>query len=134
MYSRPDRRLHGHQRLRTQLSKYFEDVRYTSLTATISHDNNNHRRSKHASKSWRSGGSPSCLGGSSHVWVPVRTHSTLVPTSVRRLWVAHQLHHTTMSQRKLNMVAEQVLCDLSVSSKVLRDLSVCRASVCCRLS
>ena len=35
-------------------------VRYTSLTTKISHDNN-HRTSKHASKSWRSDGSPSCL-------------------------------------------------------------------------
>ena len=69
-------------------------VRYTSLTTTISHDNNNHRTSKHASTSWRSDGSPSCLGGSSHGWVPVRTHSTPVPASVGRLWVAHQLHNT----------------------------------------
>ena len=66
-----------------------EGVRYTSLTTTISHDNNNHRTSKHASTSWRSDGSPSCLGGSSHGWVPVKTHSTPVPTSVGRLWVAH---------------------------------------------
>ena len=29
--------------------------------------------------SWRSDGSPSCLGGSSHRWVPVNTHSTPVP-------------------------------------------------------
>ena len=63
-------------------------VRYTSLTTTISHDNN-HRTGKHASTSWRSDGSPSCLGVSSHRWVPVKTHSTPVPTSVRRLWVAH---------------------------------------------
>ena len=63
-------------------------VRYTSLIATLSHDNNNHRTSKHASTSWRSDGSPSCLGGSSHGWVPVKTHSTPVPTSVGRLWVA----------------------------------------------
>ena len=31
-------------------------MRYTSLTTTISHDNNNHRTSKHASTSWRSDG------------------------------------------------------------------------------
>ena len=54
-------------------------MRYTSLTSTISHDNN-HRTSKHASTSWRSDGSPSCLGGSSHGWVPVKTHGTPVPT------------------------------------------------------
>ena len=56
-------------------------MRYTSLIATLSHDNN-HRTSKHASTSWRSDGSPSCLGGSSHGWVLVKTHSTPVPTSV----------------------------------------------------
>ena len=50
-------------------------MRYTSLTTTISHDNN-HRTSKHASTSWRSDGSPSCLGGSSHGWVPVKTQCT----------------------------------------------------------
>ena len=65
-------------------------VRYTSLTTTICHDNNNHRTSKHASTSWRSDGSPSCLDGSSHGWVPVENHSTPVPTSVVRLWVAHR--------------------------------------------
>ena len=55
-------------------------MRDTSLTATMSHDNNNHRTSKHASRSWRSDCSPSCLGGSSHGWVPVKTHCTPVPT------------------------------------------------------
>ena len=65
-------------------------VRCTSLTTTINDDNHNHRTSKHASTSWRSDGSPSCLGGSSHGWVRVKTtHSTPVPTSVERLWVAH---------------------------------------------
>ena len=58
------------------------------------HNQNNHRTSKHASTSWRSDGSPSCLGGSSHGWVPVKTHSTPVPTSVVRLWVAHQHSNT----------------------------------------
>ena len=50
--------------------------------------------------SWRSGGSPSCLGGPSHGWVPVDTHSTPVLTSVRRLWVAHspQAHHEPNAQ------------------------------------
>ena len=68
-------------------------VRYTSLTTTISHDNNNHRTSKHTSKELAHG-SPSCLGGLSHGWFRVKTHSTPVPTSVGRLWVAHQLHNT----------------------------------------
>ena len=62
-------------------------VRYTSLTTTISHDNNNHRTSKELAH-----GSPPCLGRGG--WVPVKTHSTPVPTSVGRLWVAHQLHNT----------------------------------------
>ena len=74
-------------------------MRYTSLTATISHDNKHHRTSKHASTSWRSDGSPSCLGGSSHGWVPVNPHSTPVPTSVGRLWVAHQQHTSVTTQR-----------------------------------
>ena len=34
---------------------------------TIRHDNSNHSTSNHASKSWRSDGSPSCLGGSSQL-------------------------------------------------------------------
>ena len=79
-------------------------VRYTSLSTTISHDNNNHRTSKHASKSWRSGGSPSCLGGSSHGWVPVKTHSTPVPTSVGRLGCSLAPQHTPMSPRKRNTI------------------------------
>ena len=89
-------------------------MRYTIFTSTISYDNNNHRTSKHASKSWRSDGSPSCLGGSSHGWVPVKTHSTPVPTSVGRLWVAHQLHNNNslgkMSENALsNFVWEDKL-------------------------
>ena len=75
-------------------------VRYTSPTTTISHDNNNHRTSKHASTSWRSGGSPSCLGGSSHGWVPDKTDSTPVPTSVVRLFVAHQHSNTHNNEPK----------------------------------
>ena len=51
-------------------------VRYTSLIVTISHDNNNHRTSKQSSTSCRSDCSPSCLGGSSHGWVPVKSHCT----------------------------------------------------------
>ena len=52
--------------------------------------------------SWRCDGSPSCLGGSSHGWVPVNTHGTTVLTSVMRLWVAHSpraLHKQAMSSR-----------------------------------
>ena len=39
--------------------------------------------------SWRSDGSPPCLGESSHGWVPVNTHSTPVFPKGRMLWVAH---------------------------------------------
>ena len=85
--------------------------RYTSLILTISHDNNNHRTSKHASKSWRFDGSPSWLGGSSHGWVPVKTHSAPVPTSVNS--PAHN-NESKKTQHDNKMVAEQVLCDLSV--------------------
>ena len=49
---------------RPTLTASVEGVRYTSLIATISHDNNDHRTSKHASTNWRSDGSPSCLGSS----------------------------------------------------------------------
>ena len=98
-------------------------VRYKSLIATISHDNNNHRTSKHASTSWRSDGSPSCLGGSSHGWVPVKTHRKPVPTSVGGcgLLTCTPTHNNEpkKTQHNNNMVAEQVL----------RDLSVRRASV-----
>ena len=83
-------------------------VRCTCLTTTVSHDNNNHRTSKHASTSWRFDGSPSCLGGSSQgegggEVVPVKTHSTPVPTSVEKAvgW-SLALQHTTMSPRKHN--------------------------------
>ena len=41
--------------------------------------------------SWRSDGSPPCLDGASHGWVPVNTHSTPALTSVRRPWMAHSL-------------------------------------------
>ena len=64
------------------------------------HKPNYHNQSRqqqqpqHARNSWRYDSSPSCLGGSSHGWVPVKTHSTPVPTSVERLWVVHQLHNT----------------------------------------
>ena len=34
----------------------------------------------------------SCMGGSSHGWVPVDTHSTPVLITVRRLWLAHLPH------------------------------------------
>ena len=64
--------------------------------------------------SWRSDGSPPCLGVSSHGWVPVNTHSTPVPGTPGRLWVApspRTLHRHQMSPRHQNsfsMVAEQV--------------------------
>ena len=96
-------------------------MRYTNLTTTISHDNNNHRTRKHASTSWRSDGSPSCLGGSSHGWVPVITHSTPVPTSKGcKLLTCTTTHNNEpkQTQHNNNMVAEQVLRDLSVRRTV----------------
>ena len=45
--------------------------------------------------SWRSDGSPSCLGGSSHRWVPVNTHSTPVP--LRREAAHNTRQRETMS-------------------------------------
>ena len=54
--------------------------------------------------SWRSDGSPSCLGGSPHGWVTVNTHSTPVPGTPGRLWVAHSpeaLHNQAMSPRPI---------------------------------
>ena len=74
--------------------------------ATIRHDNSNHSTTNTQCKSWRS---PSCLGGSSHGWVPVENHSTP--------GVAHQQHTSVTTQRAQmttrgghcpNMVAEQV--------------------------
>ena len=107
------------------------DVRYTSLTTTISHDNNNHRTSKHASTSWRSDGSPSCLGGSSHGWVPVKTHSTPVPLRWGGcgLLTGTPTHNNEpkKTQHNNNMVAERVLCDLSVRRSVCVH-GVCRCS------
>ena len=52
--------------------------------------------------SWRFDGSPSCLGGSSHGWVSVNTHSAPVPGTPGRLWVAHwqrALHRHMTSPR-----------------------------------
>ena len=82
-------------------------MRYTSLTATISHDNNNHRTSKHASKSWRSDGSPSCLGG-----VITRVGPGQNPQYTRALFGGEAVgcsptsKHTTMSPRKRNTITK----------------------------
>ena len=80
-------------------------VRYTSLTTTISHDNNNHRTSKHASTSWRSDGSPSCLGGSSHGWGPGQNPQyTRAHFGGEDVGCSLALQHTTMSPRKRNTI------------------------------
>ena len=63
-----------------------------------------HFSQRNHNTSWRSDGSPSCLGGSSHGWVPVNTHSTPVPTSVGRLWVAHQQHTSVKCQEGLSVL------------------------------
>ena len=49
---------------------------------------------------------PSCLGGGPHRWVPVKTHSTPVRTSVRRLWVAQ--HKTPHEPKRLTLREGQV--------------------------
>ena len=112
-------------------------VRYISLTTTISHDNNNHRTSKHASTSWRSDGSPSCLGGSSHFGS--RSKPTVHPCPLR--WrgcglltnsPAHN-NESKKTQHENNMVAEQVLRDLSVRrASVARSLGA--QNKCCAIS
>ena len=110
-------------------------VRYRSLTATISHDNNNnHRTSKHASKSWRSDDSPSCLRGSGPGQNPQYTRAHFGGEAVGG---SPTPQHSTMSPRKRNTIttwqrskccvisrcAEQVLCDLSVRrASVVRSL------------
>ena len=48
--------------------------------------------------SWRSDGSPSCLGGSSHWWVPVNTHSTPVPFRREAVGGSAQTHNTRQRQ------------------------------------
>ena len=48
--------------------------------------------------SWRSDGSPSCLGGSSHWWVPVNTHSTPVPLRREAVGGSAQIHNTRQRQ------------------------------------
>ena len=49
------------------------------------------KRSQYSSNARKAGAlvpPPSCLGGGPHEWVPVDTHSTPVPSSLERLWVA----------------------------------------------
>ena len=57
-------------------------MRYTSLTTTISHDNNNHCTSKHASKSWRSD-VPIILPGWEHHTGGSRSKPTVHPCPLR---------------------------------------------------
>ena len=94
-------------------------MRYTSLIATISHDNNNHRTSKHASTSRSSDGSPSCLGGSSNTRVGpgqnpqcTRAHFGGEAVGCSTSSTTHN-NESKKTQNNDNMVAEQVLCDLS---------------------
>ena len=48
--------------------------------------------------SWRSDGSPPCLGESSHRWVPVNTHSTPVPLRREAVGGSAQTHNTRQRQ------------------------------------
>ena len=68
----------------------------------------------HARTNWRSDDPPSCLGGSSHWWVPVNTHNTPVPGTPGRLWVAQQ--HYPYQQFNY-MVTERQCCLLSSKSE-----------------
>ena len=115
-------------------------MRYTSLTTTISHDNNNnHRTSKHASTSWRSDGSTILFG-----WVITRVGPGQNPQYTRAHFggggcglPTNSTTHNNVpkkTQRNNNMVAEQVLRDLSVRrASVMRSrgaqISVCPWSV-----
>ena len=54
---------------------------------------------------------PVWVGHPTHGWVPVKTHSAPVPTSVGRLWVAPPPpQHTTMSPRKRNTMTQNNVC------------------------
>ena len=81
-----------------------------SNTSHLSHDDHRARqRHKHSQPRRARADSlmttPSCLGGSSHGWVPVNTHSTSVPTSVGRLRVAqqHYPHHNLFNTITSNL-------------------------------
>ena len=104
-----------------------KSVRYTSLTTT-NQDNNNHRVSKHASTSWRSDGSPSCLVGHHTGGVPVKTHSLTLRWGGCGLHTGTPTHNNEPKKtpHDNNMVAEQVLRDLSVRRSYA---SVCPWSV-----
>ena len=80
----------------------------TSHMTSTEEDNDTCTRNHTQSTSWHFDGSPSCLGGSSHGWVPVNTHSTPVPTSEGRLWVAQQ-HYPTPQFRQHGCVRQHRL-------------------------
>ena len=79
-------------------------MRYTSLASTISDDNNTDRTSEHASTSWRSDGSPSCLGGSSRVGHRQNPQYTRAHFGGEAVGGSLALQHTTMSPRKRNTI------------------------------
>ena len=107
-------------------------VRYTSQTTTISHDNNNH-----ASTSWRSDGSPSCLDGSitrvGRGQNPQYTGAHFGGEAIGLL-TSTPTHNNESEKPQNNVVAEQVLRGLLVRrASVMRSLgaqnSMCPWSV-----
>ena len=57
---------------------------------------------------WRIVDPPPCLGGSTHRWVPVDTHSTPVPERDGCGWpMSSDQHSSTVQKTPQNMVAEQ---------------------------
>ena len=80
------------------------------MTASLCTSNTQPQSKQRAS--WLCGDPPPCLGGSSHRWVPVNTHSTPVPSMNGRLWVAHHHNHKhntmcLMPRILANMVTER---------------------------
>ena len=110
-----------------------EGVRYTSLTTTISHDNNNHRTSKHASKSWRSDGLP----GWEHHTGGSRSKPTVHPCPHRWGGCGLFTNSTTqrMSPRKRNTITtlSQLYARIHSHEKISRDLHFI-PSECCLVS
>ena len=90
----------------------WETARLTSHMTTAEQDNDTSATTQITS--WRCHGPPSCLGGSSHRWVLVNTHSTPMPTTVGRPWVAqqHYPHHNLFTSMTSSDVTVHGLGDL----------------------
>ena len=111
--------IHQSSQVKVWIDKLGEtrSVRYTSLTTTISHDNNNHRTSKELAH-----GSPPCLGrgvGGS------QSKPTVHPCPLRWGDCGLPTNFTTH-----NSESKKTQQDNNMAEQVWRDLSVRRASVC----